>query len=335
MTQSVVLTGAVPMTTTVMSWTLPAFGTGERIEPRSFTVRVDDDLVSGTKIINDNYLAYWYEDDPPTYTDWFSSTGQPVTTIVQDVGLIDSYKEVTPAMALPGPGNVFTYYLHIVNSSLLSLTGVTVYDLLPWQYSTYQRDAVASADEVTSDIVSIQWTGDVAPLSSEVVTFTVLVDSDYQGPLTNTAIISHSELLDEVVVQAVAYVTDRPVLRITKSASPDPVEKGAELFYTIRVVNLGQQATDLTITDTIPANTEYLAGGKLVGDWVEWDTPVLEPGDNRTFAFQVTVGSGLQVVNDPYAVRCTEGVIAFGEPVVTRIAGGSFVYLPLILRNAP
>ncbi len=138
-----------------------------------------------------------------------------------------------------------------------------------------------------------------------------------------------------MVVQAVAYVTDRPVLRITKSALPDPVEKGAELFYTIRVVNLGQQATDLTITDTIPANTEYFAGGKLVSDQVEWETPVLEPGDSQNFAFQVTVGSGIKVVNDQYAVRCAKGVIAFGDPVITSIAGAKAIYLPLILKNAP
>lgn len=316
--------------TVIVSWTLPLLGPGDE-EIRTFTVRVDNDLISGTQILNNDYAITGYGNIATGTV----TSGSPVTTTVTDVGLIDSKKEVTPTLALPGPGNVFTYHLHIVNSSLISLTGVTVYDLLPWQYSTYQRDAVASAGEVTSDIVSIKWTGDVAALSSEVVTFTVLADSDYQGPITNTAVISHPDLLDEVVVQAVAYVTELPVLRITKSAAPDPVKKDAELFYTIRVVNLGQQATDLVITDTVPENTEYVAGGELEGAQVRWETSVLEPGDSRTFAFQVTVGSGLRVVNDQYAVRCAEGVIAFGDPVVTRITGGSFVYLPLVLRDTP
>jgi len=327
----------------VISWTLPALSTGERIdEPRTFAVRVDNDLVSGTKIVNASYLVAWYENDPGVYVGWMINEGKPVTTTVKEVGLIDSYKEVTPTLASPGPGNVLTYYLHIVNSSAFSLTGVTVYDYLPWQSSTYQRDAVASAGEVVSDIVSIEWTGSVDAFSEEVVTFTVLVDEDYMGPVTNTAVISHPQLLSEVEVHAVAYVTDKPVLEITKRASPDPVKLGAELCYTIRVVNLGQRATGLIITDTVPANTTIItdgitAGGAFdeVSGQVRWEIDFLEPGKSRTLEFWVTVESGTEVRNALYAVRCAEGVVAAGKPVVTRITEvGYDVYLPLVMRDA-
>jgi uncharacterized repeat protein (TIGR01451 family) len=322
----------------VISWTLPALGTGEQMEePRTFAVRVDSDLVSGTQIFN-NYQVRWYEaEDDET----FVNLGKPVTTTVKEIGLIDSYKEVTPTLALPGPGNILTYYLHIVNSSPLSLTGVTVYDHLPWQSSTYQRDAVASAGQVVSDIVSIQWTGDVDAFSSEVVTFTVLVDEDYRGPVTNTAVISHPGLLEEVIVDAVAYITEKPVLEITKKASPDPVEKGGELLYTIKVTNLGQQATSLVISDTIPANTTYItdsatAGGQFVGNEVRWENvPVLDPGESRSFGFRVTVRGGTEVVNDKYIVQCREGVIGVGDPVITEIVSGEkLIYLPMVLRNS-
>jgi uncharacterized repeat protein (TIGR01451 family) len=331
-----VLTGSLQAT--VISWTLPALGTGERIEPRSFAVRVDGDLVSGTQIIND-YRVGWYENDP-TYVGWRENDGQPFTTTVVEVGLIDSFKVVTPELALPGPGNVLTYYLHIVNSSPLSLTGVTVYDYLPWQSSTYYRDAVASAGQVVSDIISVRWTGDVDAFSSEVVTLTVLVDADYKGPVTNTAVISHPGLLDDVVVEAVAYITDEPVLAISKRASPSPVSRGGELLYTIRVRNLGQQATGLVITDAVPANTTYItgsatSGGQLVGDVVRWENiHVIDPGGSRSFGFRVAVERGSEIVNDRYVVRCQEGVIDVGDPVITRVmGGGNRIYLPLIVRN--
>jgi uncharacterized repeat protein (TIGR01451 family) len=305
---------------TVISWALPAMGPGD-IESRSFTVQVDDDLVSGTQIINDDYRTLWYQDKDDAF---YSNSGQPVTTTVVEVGLIDSYKEVDPALSLPGPNVVLTYYLHIVNSSVVSLTNVQVYDYLPWEHSTYQKDAVASGGALISDIVSLQWSGGLAPLSSETVTMTVLVDAYFKGALTNTAVISHPELLDDVVVEAVAYVTDEPVLKITKSASPDPVGIGEELTYRIWVQNLGQQATGLVITDAIPSNTEYVdgsasAGTQFAGGQLQWDVSVLKPGQGRTLDFRVLVNSGFEVVNEAYRVTSAEGVMDVGEPVVTPI----------------
>lgn len=319
--------------TTILSWTLPSMSTGERTE-RSFTVGVHDDLVSGTQIVNEEYAAYWVSKGTI-----YSNTGQAVTTTVRDVGLIDSYKEVLPLVA--SPGDVLTYVLHIVNSSAIDLNGVEVDDVLPWEASTYQRDAVASAGKVTSDIVSLRWEGSVAALSSETVTLTVRIDPDYRGALTNTAKIQHPDLLNEVEVQAVAYSADTPAFRVLKLASPDRVEEGDELVYTIRVINLGQRATNLLVTDTLPANVEYVpgsttGGGELVGDLLRWTIPVLEPGESRTIGFRVTVLWGSWVVNDRYAVRCAEGVIGVGAPVVTPVGDDAGqIYLPLVLRGGP
>jgi uncharacterized repeat protein (TIGR01451 family) len=174
------------------------------------------------------------------------------------------------------------------------------------------------------------------------VTFTVLVDEDYVGPVTNTAVISHPQLLSAVEVDAVAYVTDKPVLVITKRASPDPVKQGAELRYTVRVVNLGQRATSLIVTDTVPANTTVITDGITAGGefdelsgQVWWEIDFLEPGKSRTLEFWVTVDSGTEVRNALYAVRCAEGVVAVGKPVVTRVTEVAYdIYLPLVMRDA-
>jgi uncharacterized repeat protein (TIGR01451 family) len=350
--QAPILTDVVPISTTfvrasdggisltigekvIVSWTLPLLSPGEGVV-RSFAVLVDGDLVSGTQIVNADYSVLGYGN---IMTDAVTS-GPPVTTTVKEVGLIDSYKEVTPTLLSPAVGNVLTYYVHIVNSGPIPLVGVTVYDLFPWQDSTYQRDAVASAGQLISDIVTFHWTGDVAAFSSEVVTFTVLVDPDYEGPITNTATISHPSLVDEVVVEAVAYVTNRPVLQIVKTAKPDPVEVGQELAYTIRVVNLGQKATSVVITDTLPENTEYVAGsasgsGKLVDGQVRWEISVLDAGEARTFTFRVVVNGGSEVVNELYAVRCAEGVADAGTPLITRVgkAGGLRICLPVVFKS--
>jgi uncharacterized repeat protein (TIGR01451 family) len=296
---------------------------------------VDDDLVSGTQIVNREYSVSGYG-NMLTGT---VTTGPPVTTTVREVGLIDSFKVVTPQLALPGPGIVLTFEVHLVNSSPQSLRDVKAYDLLPWAASTYQRDAAASAGELVSDIISINWKGDIGPFSEEVLTATVLVDADFRGPLTNTVEIRHPDLLAPVKRHAVAYVTDQPVLFIHKVAAPDPVPVGKRLTYDLRVNNLGQQATQLVITDVLPSNVTFVpdsatAGGQLVDGIMAWEWPVLKEMDELKVTFAVTADQGTKVVNAHYGVRSAEGVSASGPEVVTRIKGGT-VFLPLVLRNAP
>lgn len=315
----------------VVSWPLPDMGPADRLE-RFFAVRADDDLVSGTHIVNDDYWASWTKGG-----ELYANMGDPITTTVRDVGLVDSFKLATPTLALPGPDNILTYTVHVVNSAPFTLYEVSLYDYLPWQHSTYQRDAVASAGEIISDIVSIQWQGAVGAMSSEIITFTVLVDADFQGAITNTAVISHFALLEPVEVYAVAYITDKPVLQISKSASPSSVQVGDEIEYTLRVVNRGWPATGLIVTDTIPQNTVYVAGsasgnGQLVNGQVRWEIGQLGVNENRTFTFRVEVTGGQEIVNDAYGVISAEGVSAVGPPVITPVGSAGMLYLPVILR---
>jgi uncharacterized repeat protein (TIGR01451 family) len=315
-----------------VSWTLPPLSPGEGVV-RTFAVRIDGDLVSGTQIVNHDYAVFGYGN---VFTDAVTG-GPPVTTTVQEVGLIHSFKVVTPQLSLPGPGNVLTYEIHLVNSSPLRLTGVTAYDLLPWADSTYLRNATASAGSLISDIISINWKGNIDPFSKEVMTASVLVDEDFRGALTNTVFINHPSLQAPVERHAVAYVTDQPVLFIQKTASPAPVPRGDRLTYRLRVNNLGQQATQLAITDVVPGNVTYVpnsatGGGKLVGDAVHWDWPLLESADHIAVSFQVTVEQGSEVVNSRYGVVSAEGVFALGQPVVTQIKGG-MVFLPIVVRQ--
>jgi uncharacterized repeat protein (TIGR01451 family) len=319
---------------TVVAWNLPALSTGDSLY-RSFAVQVNPDLVSGTQLINNDYWTRWHQSGI-TGTGVLSNTGEPVTTTVREVGLIDSFKVVTPTLARPGPGNVLTYTLHVVNTSPVPLYGVSLYDIMPWEHATYRRDAVASAGNVISDIVSLGWNGDVMPNSQQLITFSVLVDSDFSGVITNTATITHTSLRAPVKISARAYITNQPVLSLSKSATPDPVSMGGELLYTLHVQNLGQQATVLVLTDTVPANTSFVtgsatAGGQLVGDQVHWVFPLLEPGETRNFSFRVKVLGGTGIVNDHYRVSSAEGASAIGAPVYTRLSQ-RFIFFPVTLR---
>ena len=109
--------------------------------------------------------------------------------------------------------------------------------------------------------------------------------------------------------------------------------------YKITVVNLGQRATNLLITDTIPAGTDYVlnsatGSGELVDDdkVLQWELGELLPGASSTFEFQVTVERNNQVSNRRYGVTCEEGVTVMGLPVTTNVSGG-IIYLPLVLKQ--
>ncbi len=97
---------------TVITWELEAMSPGDSLY-RSFVVETDPNLVSGTLIVNNDYRSTWYEGE---ITGTLSNLGEPVTTTIREVGLIDSYKTVTPAWAEPGVGTILTYTVHVVNS---------------------------------------------------------------------------------------------------------------------------------------------------------------------------------------------------------------------------
>lgn len=131
-----------------------------------------------------------------------------------------------------------------------------------------------------------------------------------------------------------------PALSIAKSDAPDPVQAGDLLTYTIVVQNIGSaDATDVIITDTLPANTTFVSadsGGGLVVGQVRWTGKTVPVGGILTVTFVVTVDSqltnGTILRNDDYSVTCAEGESASGEPVTTAV-GEWRICLPIVMRN--
>ena len=66
-----------------------------------------------------------------------------------------------------------------------------------------------------------------------------------------------------------------PVLSISKTA-PSGVTAGTPFTYTLTVSNSGNMAaTNLVISDTVPAGANYGGGGTLNGAVVTWNVPHL------------------------------------------------------------
>lgn len=127
-----------------------------------------------------------------------------------------------------------------------------------------------------------------------------------------------------------------PILSITKTA-PAIVNAGAPITYTLTVANNGTTtATNLLITDTLPAGATYLNGGSRTGEVISWSVASLPVSATTQVSFVVTASQ--TVFNSDYGVRADGGLIALGgEPVETVILpdeSGLFrrVFLPLLLK---
>jgi uncharacterized repeat protein (TIGR01451 family) len=146
---------------------------------------------------------------------------------------------------------------------------------------------------------------------------------------------------DQTVPVTMTVMPPVPILDITKTDDPDLVQADGFLIYTIKVQNTSiADATSVTITDTIPANTTFIfagSGGTLVGNQVQWTGKTVPAGGSLTVHLIVRVDSllpnGTVLSNDAYGVTCTEGASATGMPVTTTVQGYQSIYLPLVVRN--
>jgi len=137
-------------------------------------------------------------------------------------------------------------------------------------------------------------------------------------------------------------VSRNPVLVVTKSDDPDPVQAGGLLTYAIMVSNGGSlDATGVIVTDTIPANTTFAwasdGGSHDPGppQTVIWSDLGLAVGESITVSCQVTVDSSL--AHGTVLTNTVEAVPAQGvggtDTITTTVFLPYKIYLPLVLKN--
>ena len=134
-----------------------------------------------------------------------------------------------------------------------------------------------------------------------------------------------------------------PALQIRKTYNGLPIGPGTALVYSVTVQNWGNAvATNVVVTDPIPANTTFASagsGGALVGDSVVWTIPSvaiptvsdatygsIAPGKVVvTFSVVISDGAGLTqgsvITNDGMLATSDEGASISGSPFRVTVAG--------------
>src|SRR5206468_3265565 len=122
-------------------------------------------------------------------------------------------------------------------------------------------------------------------------------------------------------------VSTLPVLSISKSDAPDPVNAGSNITYTLSYSNTGNaNATGVVITDTVPANTTFVSatgGGTLSGSVVTWSPGNLAAGASGSVQMVVRVTSplanGTLINNSSWTIASVEVGTQAGQAVTTTV----------------
>jgi uncharacterized repeat protein (TIGR01451 family) len=183
--------------------------------------------------------------------------------------LINTSKPPTADLAIsktdsPDPvtvGNNLTYTITVTNNGPSTATGVNVSDTLPagetFVSATPSQGSCTGTSTISCAVGSIANGGSA--------TVTLVVTPTQTGGISNTASVAGNEFdpnLNNNSATQVTTVNAAPSadLSITKSDSPDPVNVGSSLTYTITVKNNGPSgATGVKMTDSLPETVTFVS----------------------------------------------------------------------------
>ncbi len=270
-----------------MSCSTPAIGAGGTITctaaafaPGSatftLTAHVPDDASAGTTYTNTATIA---SSNDPNEENSTSTT----TTTVSAVDLAVTKSGPGTAIA----GDELAYTLTLTNNGPDAAFNVQLTDTLPAgaTFVSLVRDSgpvlSCSTPEPGEGGSVVCITGAIAP--NDTVQLTLTVNAGDTTSLTNTlSVISESFDTDPSNDEAsvTTTVTPNADLSVTKSG-PGTIDAGANITYTITVANGGvSAATDVSLTDALPAATTFVSFNQTSGPTFNCTTPPV--GTNGT-----------------------------------------------------
>ena len=154
-------------------------------------------------------------------------------------------------------GGQLTYTLTVANAGPDRADEVVITDDLPAgvTYRSSQGNCEYAAGTVTCRLGSVA--------RGEVFSLSIAVTPDRSGSITNVATVQASgndPATANNQASATTTVRDTADLSVSMTDSPDPVNVGQQLTYTLAVTNGGPSAASaVTLTDTLPAGVKFVS----------------------------------------------------------------------------
>jgi uncharacterized repeat protein (TIGR01451 family) len=210
---------------------------------------------------------------PGTYynnADWSISgqttypTGDTAPVTVFGFGITKSASpSTTPAAGTIG------YTVTMTNTGPFSVPVTQVTDTLPAGFS-YKAGTTTgmTAANPSGTTGTITWNGSwTLPATGTLVLNFQAAAATVSGTYTNSATFSPTGYPAQSVSGAAPVTVTNPHITLTKSADKSSAKPGSAITYTVDYKNDGTGgAAFIIITDTIPANTTYVAGSMKVGN---------------------------------------------------------------------
>lgn len=242
------------------------------------------------------------------------------------------------------PGDIITYKLTVTNPTAVTLTDLTISDVLTvgktYEPDSIRIDLVDKTDEAD---------GDEAKYDEDTETVTVIIPSlaaeesveiwfdirvlDTEPKIRNAARITNPQGIDQGTRTVEHFVDPIDITKDVIDVNGGQLEIGDELLWKISVTNIGiSETVFLTITDTIPSELTYLPGsitGTGANDQaapeLEWELGVLEIDEVAHMSYRTVlnegVESGTEIENAAYlngkrkkAKKVTRKVVV-GDPI--------------------
>lgn len=189
---------------------------------------------------------------------------------------------------LVSPGQKLTYTIHWVNNAV-DATGkytsaeITVTDTVPANTTFDSADNGGTWDKTDNKVT---WKFNADPNTEGDVSFTVKVNENISG--------ENGEINNSALVGNRTTNTTHNYLP-GKTADKDAnttLKVGDELTYTIKYKNLEDAAATVTVTDAVPAGTEFVSaenGGVCKNGTVTWNIADVDSGKEGSVSFKVRV----------------------------------------------
>lgn len=215
-----------------------------------------------------------------------------------DLDINKTVSDPTPAI-----GSEITYTVNVTNNGDAT-SGVVVNDTLPTgvTYEGFSGEDWDCEYNATSHTLSCAYDGLFASGASS--SFSIAAEVDYDmnltdDTLTNEACVNSDDnmTLNECDSAIIDPRAPDIGLWIDKDVNNTRPSEGKTILYTIRVVNNGTEtATDINVTDLLPAGTVYVSSFATTGTYINttglWQIATLAAGNQAELNITATINAG-------------------------------------------